>query len=586
MFLKKTIIFILLATLFLGLTGCSRKNNNDVILSNKQENDNISLADNEDGDILSEDNKDNKDNKDNEDNEDNKDNEDNEDNKDNEDNEDIEDIEDNKNTIEPITHENDIDDDVIAPVTDEIISIESPNRSDTKEANNSTENSNNAEEVNKKNDGNSDTQSNDKISESPDTDNNQNISNEVQKLSELGELSKKLALQMNEGEFKETHDNFAPIMKLQLTTDVLQEAWDESVADMGNYKNIREINEEISGAGTVVYVILDYDNSGIQVLFSYNTDKKLGGLWISFAPYDSVTYDGSFEEIKISLGDSKNLIEGVFTLPKNVKNPPVAILVHGSGNHDADESIGVNKPFRDLANGLARKGIAVIRYKENVPKSFDEFTIQDDSLDGAAHAIKYAQNCGKVDKDKIIIIGHSLGGMMAPKIAADNKEVDGIVSLAGSPRRLEDIILDQVSILNKADKSISDVVYKLALAQAKAQVKKVKDLKESSSESILGYPASYWYSLNQVDTPSLVKELDIPIFIAQGSEDFQVYADIDYVEWQEVLKDKDNVTFRLYDNLNHLFMTANGRMDTTEYNIKGTVEQKVIDDIAKWILKK
>lgn len=80
-------------------------------------------------------------------------------------------------------------------------------------------------------------------------------------------------------------------------------------------------------------------------------------------------------------------------------------------------------------------------------------------------------------------------------------------------------------------------------------------------------------------------KLDIPIFIAQGRADFQVYKDIDYVEWQKLLKDRDNVTFKLYDNLNHLFMKSNGRMNVTEYNIKGTVDSKVIKDIAKWILK-
>ena len=559
MVLKKVILLILMLTLLLSLIGCTRDNKKDVVLSSNKDNIKVSVIDKVDGESLEENNRDNFDMNANEDkdaNEDKSVNEEIDNNKENEDNKDKsfsyynEGREKTENEVnakyaedstEAISDNNDDSHvDTISPVANENNSSYNLDRSDSKE----------------------------------------------EKLSELGELSRKLALQMSKGDFKKTHDSLSPQLKLQLTLSTLEQGWINTVADMGGYKSVREITEEISASGTVINVILDYDNSGVRVLFSYSKNsKKLDGLWINFAPYESVANDDSYEEINISFGDSKNPIEGKLTLPKNIKNPPVAILVHGSGTHDEDETIGVNKPFRDLAHGLAKKGIAVIRYKENIPKSLDEYTIEDDCLNAASHAIKYAWSCGKVDTDRIIVIGHSLGGMMAPKIAADNKEVGGIVSLAGSPRRLEDIVLDQVKILNKADESITEAVYKFTLAQVNAQVKKVKELKESSSELILGSPASYWYSLNQIDTSSIVKGLDIPIFIAQGSEDFQVYANIDYLAWQELLKGKNNVTCRLYDNLNHLFMPAQGRMDISEYNIKGTMEHKVIDDIAKWILK-
>ena len=100
---------------------------------------------------------------------------------------------------------------------------------------------------------------------------------------------------------------------------------------------------------------------------------------------------------------------------------------------------------------------------------------------------------------------------------------------------------------------------------------------------IFNMPAAYWLSLNEIDTESIAKSLSIPILIQQGSADFQVYADKDYPLWQQVLAGKDNVQFRLYAGLNHLFMPNNGKQDTTEYDIKGHVEQKVIDDIAAFI---
>lgn len=406
-------------------------------------------------------------------------------------------------------------------------------------------------------------------------------------LSELEKLSKTLALQMNEGEFKEIYNTLSPFVKLQLTEKVLEQAWNTVATGLGTYKGTRKITEEIAGTNTIVTVILDYDHSGIQVLFSYNADKKLDGFWINYAPFKPEPVSNKdFEETAITFGDGKNPVKGILTLPKNVKNPPVAILVPGSGDNDADESVGANKPFRDLAHGLARRGIAVIRYNESTPRNTKpDFTIQDDSLNDASLAIKYVNTLKSVDKKKVFIIGHSLGGMMAPKIATDNKEVKGIVCLAGSPRKLEDIIVDQNRILLGANKSVTPESLKIHMTQVQAAANKIKNLKEGGSEIILEYPASYWFSLNRIDIPSIAKKLNIPILIAQGSADFQVYADIDYVAWQNLLKDRDNVTFRLYDNLNHLFMKSNGKMDTTEYNIKGTVDSQVIEDIAEWIYR-
>ena len=391
-------------------------------------------------------------------------------------------------------------------------------------------------------------------------------SDKVETLTELEEFSKNLSLELTKGKVNEIYDILTPTVKKQFTEKDLKEAWNMIVADMGNFIELGEISEVIEGNNKTVYVILKYENIHIEVSYYYNESKKLEGIFFDYVTSEEEFVSNDyFEESEITFGKKENPIEGILTMPKDVKKPPVAILVHGSGHHDADETIGPNKPFRDIAHGLARQGIAVIRYKESsIEKVMDKLTIQDDSLNDASQAIKYAQSCGKFNTDKIYLIGHSLGGMMAPKLAADNKEVDGIVSLGGSPRKLEDIVYDQNNILLKEDKSVTEDIFKAHMAEVKMAVDKIKNLKEASSEEILGYPASYWYSLNQIDIAGIAKSLDIPILIAQGSADFQVYADIDYKAWQELLEGKDNVTFRLYDNLNHLFMTSNGMKDMTE----------------------
>jgi uncharacterized protein len=408
---------------------------------------------------------------------------------------------------------------------------------------------------------------------------------------DLLELSEKLTQQMAEGDFDETYDSFSLIMKAQSSAKSLKEAWNATISGMGDYVKRYDSTEGKEDKYDAVDVILQYENNGLKVSFYYNQTGKLDGLWFKPYPIEADAVDNaSFEEIKITIGEGQYPITGILTIPKNVTHPPVAILVPGSGTHDMNELVGANKPFQDMAWGLAEQGIASIRYNERLLLYPDlakgEITIQLDSLDDVAEAINYAIHCEQINKNKIYILGHSLGGMMAPKIASDHKEVAGIVMLAGSPRKLEDISYDQVvDALNQANE-LSEEQKKSILQTTETERDRVKNVTEANStELLMGAPTSYWYSLNQIDIPKLASQLTVPIFIAQGSADWQVYADKDYLEWQKIFKGKENVTFQLYDNLNHLFMTSNGKTDISEYDVKGNVDTKVISDIAYWINK-
>lgn len=407
-------------------------------------------------------------------------------------------------------------------------------------------------------------------------------------IEELKSISKELALQMVEGEFKETYQNFSALVKLQMSEKALKEAWDKTIDGMGEYLEIYDISLENTEKYQIVIVILRFENNGLKISFTYNNKNKLEGLWLNYAPIkeDAITTE-TFEEIEVNFGESEYPISGVLTLPKDVKLPPVVVLVPGSGSHDLNETVGANKPFRDIAHGLAEQGIASIRYNEKLflyPELADnDLTIEMDSLDDAAGAIAYAASSEQVNADQIYVLGHSLGAMMAPKIATDSKEVAGLILLAGSPRRLEDIIYDQVVDAVANTEGITEEQAEEAIASTITGVDAVKGLKEAGHQLLLGIPATYWYSLNQINIGELAKELTIPMFIAQGSADFQVYKEKDYTLWQELLGDQKTVTFKLYGNLNHLFMTTNGKTDVTEYNTKGTVDQTVIDDMVLWI---
>lgn len=157
--------------------------------------------------------------------------------------------------------------------------------------------------------------------------------------------------------------------------------------------------------------------------------------------------------------------------------------------------------------------------------------------------------------------------------------------MAGSLRKLHEISRDQYKAMIDLDTKLSAEQKQEALAQAEAEYKKMDTLTEANlSDTILGQPASYWYSLNRVDDAAIAKELSIPMLILQGENDFQVYVEKDFALWQETLAGKENVSFHVYPGLSHLFMPApDNTMNMELYNTPANVDSQVMLDIADWI---
>lgn len=420
-----------------------------------------------------------------------------------------------------------------------------------------------------------------------------NDENELGQLSsdELLLLSKIFAEEMVNGDFKNVTSIFTESVKETVSEEYLKDVWNKTVDPLGSYIDIFS-QEVVEGDSFITTkTVLSFEKNGLLLTISFDKDQKIQGIWFSYQTIEEEQLSESINEIDIQIGENELLLDGKLTVPRGVSNPPVVILVQGSGQSDLDETIGAvsNKPFRDIAWGLAEKGIASIRYNkrfyEYADKASVNSTIYDEVLDDVSSAIAYATRDERVDGSKIYIVGHSLGGMLAPKIAFDNKEVVGIVSLAGSPRNLEDIIYDQVNNALAAQSNLTEEEKTYALSQYEEAVKSIKKLgNDNLQEAILGASGYYWKSLNEIETKKIVKELTIPMLFLQGSEDFQVFADIDFEEWKTLLEGKENVSFVLYDNLNHLFMPSNGLKDISEYDVEGNVDGKVIEDIAEWIL--
>lgn len=295
----------------------------------------------------------------------------------------------------------------------------------------------------------------------------------------------------------------------------------------------------------------------------------------------------SFREIEVSIGPKIASLPGTLTLPNGAEKSPAIILVHGSGPQDRDESVGPNRPFRDLAQGLATRGIAVLRYDKRTkvyPASFaglENPTVKQETLDDVASAIELLRERPEIDSAGIIVVGHSLGGALAPRIAEANPSIAKLVILAGAARALPDIIVEQTEYISSMQDPSRRVPAE-ALARLKDDAAKAKAARlGDKGPDILGAPPSYWADLNVYDPAASAARLTLPLLVLQGGRDYQVTAD-DYTRFKQALAGRPNARCVWLPQLNHLFIAREARSVPSEYQIPGHVDAEVIDRIAKF----
>jgi hypothetical protein len=245
------------------------------------------------------------------------------------------------------------------------------------------------------------------------------------------------------------------------------------------------------------------------------------------------------------------------TLPEGPGPFPAVVLVHGSGPHDMDETIGPNKPFRDIADGLATRGIATLRYVKRTAQYGASLpaniTLKEETVEDAVSAVALLRTTAKIDPKRIYVIGHSLGAYAAPRIGEADPAIAGLILLAGSTRPIEVLIDEQIKYLGGTPEQAAN-------------------LKKS-------VPPSYLKDL-ATDPVPLAKSLKMPMLILQGERDYQVTME-DFKGWQTLAGPR--VKLKSYPAMNHLFQPGQGKATPAEYQRIAPFSPVVLDDIAAWI---
>ena len=290
-------------------------------------------------------------------------------------------------------------------------------------------------------------------------------------------------------------------------------------------------------------------------------------------------------------------LKGLLTLPDGPGPFPAVVLVHGSGSSNMDEKVGKLTPFRDIAEGLAARGIASIRYDKRSHTHgmkivlFDKtpITVREETIEDALLAATLLRSDSRIDPSRVFLAGHSMGGMLAPRIECSGGDFAGLILLAGSPRRLEEIMLGQIAETAAAMSGLPKRVMEKQHAKFSRLFEGLYSLtdEEAKAKKAGGGTTLYYFKdMGQPTVAQWLEKTNKPMLIMQGEQDVQVKATVDFAMYRNLLGDRDNVTFRLYPGLNHCFVPArSGSIADAkkEFTPERHIGAEVLDDIASWI---
>ena len=397
------------------------------------------------------------------------------------------------------------------------------------------------------------------------------------------QLADRMVDSMAKGDFTAATKDFDAAMNAAMSAEKLGQTWSQLTAQTGAFKSRTGSREAQEAGYQTIYVTCQFEKTVMDIKVVFNKDGKIGGLWfaphVSAASYSIPAYakKDRFVEREVTVGTGEWQLPGTLTVPKGDGPFPAVVLVHGSGPNDRDETILANKPFKDIAWGLASKGVAVLRYDKRSKVYTDpakwnkNFTVKEEVIDDALAAVEALRQSPNVDQKKIFVLGHSLGGVLIPRIGKADPKIAGLIMMAGcGTEPLEDVLLRQLTYIASLNGPITNDTRKEIDKQRQSFLKSapvyLKDLRDYIPVAA-----------------EMAKSLKQPMLIIHGARDYQATT-TDFNIWKKVLSSRTNVTFKLYPDMNHLFMIGVGKATPAEYEKHGTVAQSVVSDIGDWLI--
>ncbi|MEW9571003.1 alpha/beta fold hydrolase [Rhodanobacter sp. Si-c] len=398
-----------------------------------------------------------------------------------------------------------------------------------------------------------------------------------------------------QGHYDQAGRDFAPAMAAKLTPEMLRQVWGQLQVQAGSFKSLGTLVPRSLGGQDVLVAPLTFSSASLAAVLHCDAQGRIDGFRV--VPAASVEPAAAAPEPAIPGAVSRALpvpsplgpLQGTLTLPEGEGPFPAVLLVAGSGPHDEDETIGPNKPFRDLAEGLAKAGVATLRYDKRTyayaaQVAGKPITVDDEVTDDALAAARLLARQPGIDPHRVFVLGHSLGGLMAPRIGERDPHLAGLI-LLGTPASFGlDTLVRQMRYIGhlqgtptaELDKELAPVI------DARDAMARANPAKPPEG-SFLNAPASYWLSLRDYNAVTAAESLHMPMLVLQGGGDYQVTPEGDFVHWQAAFAHSQRVRLKEYPGLSHLFMPAGQPPSPADLYKPGHVDARVVDDVARWI---
>lgn len=413
---------------------------------------------------------------------------------------------------------------------------------------------------------------------------------------------------LTRGDYQAAARDFAPAMASQFPPAKIAQAWKSVQASAGAYRSRGAAEVRAIGGQSLVVTPVTFARAQWDFVYGCDGQDRITAAQLMPAGQLDAAIEASHREAEarapviatvqangvrvepLSVPSLFGPLRGALTLPAGNGSFPAVVLVGGSGPNDLDEAVGAAKPFRDIADGLAAAGIASLRYDKRQTdyglkmSANAHLTVDEEETDDALTAAHLLAKQAQVDPHRVFALGHSEGGMLAPRIGRREPQLAGIIMLAAPARKLLAILREQTREQDERaglPKANIDAREK-ALADEQSLLDKA-DPKHPPAGEFGGAPQTWWFSLHEYDQVATTKSLSMPILILQGGSDFQVSPTLDFDAWKRALAGRSNVTFHLYPGLGHLFTPAGKTMTTADYAKPARVDPQVITDIANWI---
>jgi len=407
---------------------------------------------------------------------------------------------------------------------------------------------------------------------------------------------------LDKSDYTCAYEKFERNLAEKFSASQLKSTWESIILSNGKLYSYQFNCSESSNSNElqISYFTCEFELKTIDLKIVLNKNREIAGFFlvpvhqcnIKESNYIAPPYHNQklYRESDVEIKSDTFRLKASLCFPMTNEVNSICIFIHGSGAHDRDETIGTNKPFKDIAHGLASNGIASIRFDKRTfsyKELSSEITIKEEVTDDVKSIIKYIMEDKELNKLDIYLVGHSLGGMLAPKIASENKAVKGCVLMAANANKLERLLIPQMEYITKLDGQIGiNEQNQLQLIREKLNYLDDSLSSNTPSEKLpLNLPASYWVSLKEYNQLEAVQNLQIPILFLQGKRDYQVTMD-DYRLWKKSISNKKKIKFKSYKKLNHLFFEGKGKSSPKEYMEVNHVPYYVVKNIVKWINSK